>query len=180
MKRKFGTQRRRESPQSNQQILTGNTETLLVNPGLSAYNPTSMRRKLVSNLLFQLSFGMAMARGVLVGLLLPGGAVLSILYYMSQTSEILPGQKTILINGMNHLTLSFISITAILALVNGLFGFLVSQRFAGPLTRIETWSVQHLMKQKPGTLKLREKDELGQVASSLNRIVSKYDEVEIS
>jgi hypothetical protein len=135
-----------------------------------------MRRKLVSNLQFQMAFGLAMARGVIVGLLLPGLAAILALYLMSQHSDLLPEQKTILINGLNSLVVTFVWISLLLGLANGIFGFIISQRFAGPLTRIETWSVQHLMKQKPGALKIREKDELSGVAKALNRIVSKLDQ----
>lgn len=171
------------NPKQNQgssPILTmdraGHSESLLVNTALSSYNKTPMRRKLVSNLQFQMAFGLAMARGVIVGLLLPGLSAILALYLMSQHSDLLPEQKTILINGLNNLVVTFVWISLLLGLVNGVFGFLISQRFAGPLTRIETWSMQHLMKKNPGTLKIRDKDEFSGVAKALNRIVSKVNE----
>lgn len=117
-----------------------------------------------------------MARGVVVGLLLPGLSAILGLYLMSQHADIFPEQKTILINGLNQLVVYYIGIVIFLAVCNGIFGLFISQRFAGPLTRIETWLVQHLMKEHPGELKVRGKDELGHVAESLNRIVSKQPE----
>jgi hypothetical protein len=117
-----------------------------------------------------------MARGIVVGLILPGAAVVFSLYLMSQHADLLPEQKTILINGLNRLVMSFLFISAILVVVNALFGIFISQRFAGPLTRIETWSIQHLMNEKPAPLKVREKDELGSIVKALNKIISKYDE----
>lgn len=158
--------------------LASKPEPFLVNSGLSSYNAAAMRRTFVSNFRFQLTFGIAMARGVIVGLILPGLMAVLALYLMSQNPELLPEQKTILINGLNQTALSLVGLGGMLVLVNGLFGFLISQRFAGPLTRIETWSIQHLMKQKPGPLKIRERDELNSVATALNKVVSKFDEVE--
>ncbi len=132
-----------------------------------------MNRKIISNPRFQIRFAFAIARGILLAIFLPGATVILTLYLMSQHADIFPEQKDILTEGVRQLTKSFIWLSAGLTLIAGLVGLLLSQRFAGPVSRMEAWLTQHLMKENPAPLLLRKSDELGPLASLLNKIVSK-------
>ena len=132
-----------------------------------------MNRKIISNPRFQIRFAFAIERGILLAIFLPGATVILTLYLMSQHADIFPEQKDILTEGVRQLTKSFIWLSAGLTLIAGLVGLLLSQRFAGPVSRMEAWLTQHLMKENPAPLLLRKSDELGPLASLLNKIVSK-------
>lgn len=133
-----------------------------------------MRRQVLPNPRFQITFILSILKGFLLTALIPGLSLFLVIGLIREHAQVLPEQKAVLNKGLNQLFSLYLWLVGSGSVVSTILGGALSHKFAGPMARIEGWASKQLSEGQAGQLKLRGADEWGPVAHVLNRVIGKY------